>query len=255
MMSTTTKVLLGILGFVLLITLLIGYRVIFSTKTSNSQSSLTSTNTNLSAQSKSLPDFSATPSASTDERIKNLEYALGNLVTQVKSGSVSLGSQNSTSTSTSTENRLKAIEVAIVDLQTRIKALESNKVTTATTSTKSDSFIPLNWTGTTTSSDWTNITSQVISINPADYSGYKSMKFEVQIKLDGSGGKGYARLFNQDDNTAITLSEASADQSTPTWVSSGAFTLPSSRKSYYLQVKSTSNYQTIVQNAQIRVSY
>jgi hypothetical protein len=250
MMSTTTKVLLASLSMLILVSGIVAYKVFFPSKSSNP--SLTESSLNSITSS----GFVASPSATVDERLKNLEYAVGNLVTDIKSTGTGLGTTKTTTTTTALETRVKTLETSLLDIQARLKTLEANKTTTTTSSSsKSDSFIPLNWTGTTTSTDWTSITSQVISVNPADYSGYTAMKFEVQMKLDSTGGRGYARLFNQDDNSVITLSEASTDQSTTTWTSSGSFTLPSARKSYYLQIKSTTNYQTSVENAQLRVIY
>ena len=254
-LMSTTKILIGTLVFILLVCGIIAYKVFFPSNKTTLPEPVNNLSINSSSTTTpSTTGFVASPSASVSDRLKNLEYAVGNLVSDVKSGSTGLGSASNTASSVSLENRIKILETSVLDIQTRIKALEAAKTTSTTTST-SDSFIPLNWSGATTSTDWNSITSQVISINPADYPGYKSMKFEVQLKLSGTGGRGYARLFNQDDNTAVTLSEASSGEAVSTWVSSGSFTLPNIRKSYYLQIKSTNTYETQVQNAQIRVSY
>jgi len=240
----TTKILWIALGLVVLVAGLIGLKVWLGSKTTILPTTqITSFNDSV---------FVASPSASTDDRVKNLEYALGNLISQIKTTANPI----SKSTSTDLETRLKTLELSVTDLQGRVKILEGKTTTTTTTATtKSDSLIPLGWTGTTTSTDWTNISSQLISIDPGSYPGYLSMKFEVNLKTSSSGGRAYARLFNQDDNSAVTLSETSSDQTTSSWVSSGGFTLPTNRKSYYLQVKSTANNVASVQNAQIRVSY
>lgn len=189
------------------------------------------------------------------ERVRNLELAVAGIVAQIKSSSTT----PSSSTPVTAESRLKLLETTVADLQARVKTLEITKnitvTPTTTTTSKPSTYIPLGWSGTTTSSDWTSITSSEMSFNPNDFSGITSINFGATIKTSSSGGRAYVRIYNQTDNSVVSTSETSTDATVYTGALSGKFNLPSGRKTYYLQIKSTDNYQALVQDAWISVNY
>ncbi len=130
----------------------------------------------------------------------------------------------------------------------------SQTTTTTATTAKAPVYIPLGWIGSATSTDWSNVTGQEISIDPADYPGYKNVYFEVALRIF-QNGKAYARLQNKDDGTALLSSEVSTTATDYTWLTSAAFQLPGAKKTYRLQLKSLTGYSSDVQNARIKIVY
>lgn len=190
-------------------------------------------------------------SAPVEDRVKVLEEAL--TVALKKLGSFD---------SADTESRLKSLEKTVTDLQVQVGQLQQggSQTTTLTVtqapaqSSKSPVYIPLGWAGSSGGMSWTNVTSQTMTIDPADYSGYTSMQFEVSLRVYQGNGTAYARVANKDDGTAVTASEVSTNSGDYTWLSSGKFTLPG-KKTYALQLKTLTGYEAGVQNARIRVNF
>lgn len=245
--SLLTKILVGALVGILIIGGVVGSRIFF----------LSNTSTNETPQGALQAVPATTVSTSVlEERIRNLETSLAEVINVLKT---TTGKTINTPAQVSTlDSRVKTLETSVADLQVRVKALESGSKTTATTtstSTKSPTYIPLRWNNSTTSTEWGSVGSTEVSIAGADYPGYTSMVLEVSIKSSTSGNRAYARIFNKDDNSAVSASEASTDVAAFTLGTSSGFTLPSTRKTYYLQMKSASGVGAQIQDASIRVNY
>lgn len=194
------------------------------------------------------------PQTTLEERVRALEVALADVVSVLKS----VSPDQAVAGEATLDSRVKILETSISDLQSRLKILEGGSKSTAAqtqTAAKSPVYIPLRWVGSTTSSDWNHPGVAEISISGADYPGYSSMVLEVSIKSSNSGKRAYARLYNKDDNSAITTSEASTDVTAYTLASSSSFTVPGSRKTYILQMKSQDGVGAQIQDASIRVNF
>lgn len=201
-----------------------------------------------------------TPAASEaiDNRVKELEFAVTDLVSRV--GSLGPGD------STITADRIKKLEETINDIKSRVVTLEQAKTTptstststssqtSSSTSTKAPSYIPLSWTGDSKSTDWTSITGQEFTINPADYAGYKNIQFEISLRIF-QNGTAYARMEDKGAGTSILSSEVSTTATDYTWLTSSSFTLPSGSKTYRLQLKSLTGYNAQVQNARLKINF
>lgn len=198
---------------------------------------------------------SAAPTSSPLEgRVQALEEAVILLAQKVGSTAAS-DVIDKASSGNSYEERIKTLEATVNDLQGQITQLkQSSSQTTQTTSTnKAPLYIPLGWSGTTTSTNWTVISSQSMTIDPGDYPGYTSMQFEVSLRAYQGNGKAFARLSN-DDGTSIIASEVSITSGDYTWVSSSSSTLPG-KKTYKLELKSLTGYEAGAQNARIKVNF
>ncbi len=197
--------------------------------------------------------------ATDKERISSLENKIEVLERQVANPAIAIVSPiPKASSGASTDQRLGSLEVAAQSLQNQINLLKISGTTTQTTTTstgKSTDYIPLGWVGGISDQNWTSVTTQEITINAADYPGYKSMQFEVNLRIYQGNGTAYARLLNNSDGTGVSNSEVSTTSENYTWVSSSTFTLPSSQKTYRMQLKSTTGYEAGVQNARIKVNY
>ena len=191
-----------------------------------------------------------TKDSSVDERLKIIEDAITTLIKQVNS-------INNKQGPTSLDTKVPALQTTVSNLQNRINNLEKNnstsQSTTQTTSTnKSPLYIPLG-SGSSSNSEWANIDGTAISINPSDYPGYTSMQLETSLKVFQTG-TAYARLYNKDDGTG--QAEISTTSTSDTMVTSSTFTLPSSKKTYLLQLKGQiSGYASTATNARIKVNF
>lgn len=159
----------------------------------------------------------------------------------------------------STEARVSTLETKLSVLQKRIEQLEGKTGTTTTTQTttsKSPSYaFALGSSGGVTTQDWSSLSSLSVSLDPADFPGYKSFQLEVELQQFQGNGTAYGRLYNNTDKLAIFGSEVSTSSFNYTWVSSQSFSLPSSKKSYILQLKTTTGYTASANNFRIKVNY
>ena len=242
---TTNKIIIISVGSVILIALMIGIRVYIQSRATPSVAS--------NSQAVTPIEVASTTPSTLEDRVRELEFSLADIITQLKSVAPNL---KTSSTSKDLDNRVKTLEVSITDLQNRVKILESGKTTSTTTSSSKSSIqIPLNWSGSTTGVDWGGVGSGEIVINSADYPGATNFQFQVNIKTNTSGGRAYARIFNKDDNSSIGSSELSSDSTGYIFVTSGTFSMPNSRKTYYLQMKSSTDHEATVQSAWVKVNY
>lgn len=190
------------------------------------------------------------PGATTEDRVKELEDTVTELVAQVNK----LKSANSqTENSSSLDLRLKDVEANSTELKARVSALE--KATPAPASGgKSTVYIPLGAGGSWSDLDWNSLAEYEISLNPDSYPGYTGMYLEANFRLEESAGTGSVRLYNTTDGSAVSsqLDTTSTSFSLQTTLS---FKLPSGTKTYRLQVKSTQRKQVFIQSARIRVSF
>lgn len=196
---------------------------------------------------------------SVEGRVTTIEDALALLINRVNNLSPTTTQTATTPNQVSGDinSRVQSLENTVANLQVQINQLKGGETSPTTISgSRSPVYIPLGWNGSASTQDWSSVTSQSISIDPADYSGYTSMQFEANISVYQGNGTAYARLFNSTDALAIIPSEVSGKTDTPTWVSSATFQLPSTtKKTYVLQVKTTTGYASQVQNARIKVNF
>lgn len=171
----------------------------------------------------------------------------------------------------SIEEHTRLLESTIGVLQKRIENLEKlNKVTnpltasptpspTAQPSTtpvkKSPIYIVLGNEITTISQTYTTVDAYGVSLNPADFEGYKNVQLEAFLDVPEVIGTAYARIFNTTDNKDMGGSEVSTKSRDFVLLSSDGFLLDSGKKSYYLQIKSSDGRLINVKNARLRVNF
>lgn len=186
-----------------------------------------------------------------ESRFKLLEEATLALKDQIKG----LGG------SKDVEARLKTLETLITDLQQRLARLEQtpppplSQSPTQTTTKSPTIYIPLGSGGSTSDQNWLTIDTYEIGLDPANYPGYASMQFEVNMRLTQKVGTAYARLFNSSDNSAISSSEVSTTSDKFVLLTSSGFKLPSGSKTYKVQLKSSTSTEVQLQNARLRVNF
>lgn len=195
---------------------------------------LTPESPNPSATSSANPKPSSTP-------IKNLSAA------------------DSASKISTLENKIQTLENSISNLQSRLTQLEGTKTTTSTStqtsssSSKATQYIyALGYGGSSTATDWTEISTLNVTVDPSLYVGYTSMQLEAFIRVKDGNGQAFARLYSA--GSSVGSSELSTTSYQNTWVSSGNFTL-SSKKTYTFQVKSLTGYETFLENARLKINF
>ncbi|MDP3973399.1 MAG: hypothetical protein Q8P92_01065 [Candidatus Daviesbacteria bacterium] len=197
------------------------------------------------------------PDASLDDKVEILNDAMTTIVSEINSLKRAISSLQSQSV-TDLDNRLKAVEASLTELKIKVSALEGGQTTQTTTNqtttTNPPLYIPLSSGGQTKSQDYVTIETYQISLNPADYAGYKNMQLEVSIRRNQPGNTVYARLYNSTDGS-VTSSEVSTTSSTFVWLTSSGFSLASGTKTYVLQVKVGDGTDAFVQSARIKVNY
>ncbi len=211
-------------------------------------SNATSTSTGTSSL---LPSNTSTDD--TSRRLRDLEEAVALLTKKVTSITPAPSNSGANYTSSYSDTQIKSLQDTVVNLQKQIDDLKSSSTTT--TGSKADIYIPLGSGGSSTAQDWSTLEGYQVSLDPADYPGYKSMQLEVNAKLAQSTGTGYVRLYNVTGGSAVSSSDASTGASTYTLATSGAFTLPAGSKTYQLQLKTSQGFELYIQSARIKVNF
>lgn len=190
------------------------------------------------------------PQASLEDRVKSLEDLATKLVNQVNDLK-SKSSQPSSSTSSSSD-----LEGQVTELKARVSALEkATPAPAVATSSQASVYIPLgSGGGPWANTDWYSMPEYEVSLDPANYPGYKGMVLEVTFRLGEAAGTGSVRLYNATDGSAIS-GQLDTTSSTFTLKTAPSFTLPIGTKTYKLQVKSTANKDLFIQSARIKVNF
>lgn len=141
------------------------------------------------------------------------------------------------------EEKVDSLESSNSALLSKISKLESGKtaiqVQTVTVAKprKSPVLIPINPGGDINTTDWSNLTSGSITIDTADYPGYKNAYLIINLSVNVGQGKASARLVNPANSLAILGSEVSTASYTPVSLTSGSFNFPSGINTYTIQLK------------------
>lgn len=191
--------------------------------------------------------FIPQPQSSTDNRVKQLEEAVTLLVKKVN--------DLSAAKTPVVETRLKTLEDKVTVLQTQVSSPTQAPAVTPVAVKKAPVYIPLGSGGVRNDQDWWALSSYEISIDPSEYAGYTSMQMEVTMRLWETSGTAFARLYNYTDGKEIQNSEVNVTQDVATLATSYYFQLPTGKKTYRLQVKSTQGFNVELENARIKVNF
>jgi hypothetical protein len=107
--------------------------------------------------------------------------------------------------------------------------------------------------GSSSSTDWTDVNSAVIELNSANYSNLSRVIFEANLSI--VGGNAYARLKNKTTGQIIEISTVSHNNSTSTQKLSGSFGLTAGSNEYIVQLRSSSNEKVVLDGARLRLFY
>ncbi len=199
-----------------------------------------------SVQSSPIEVPKTLPGATLEDRVKSLEDTVKSLVQKVNA---------SPAPATSADSRLADAEAAITELKARVSSLENSSGTSQTsTSSKSTVYIPLGSGGQINSDNYSSLNTFQVSLDPAQYPGYKNMQLEVNMRLNQPGATLYARLYDNNTGSAVS-GEISTTSTSSTVISSSSFTLPSGSNTYVLQSRTSDGSQAFLDYARIKVNF
>lgn len=129
---------------------------------------------------------------------------------------------------------------------------QKNYTQTIITSSVKESLITLG-TGTNTSTDYENVPTTQVFIDPSKYGNIKSIKFEVSIAVPTANQFVYVRLYNITDKNPVWNSEMYMSGGPSVDLTSEPITLPEGRKLYVVQMKSQLKHLTNLNQARLRI--
>lgn len=136
------------------------------------------------------------------------------------------------------EDKVSTLESSNSSLLTKINSLESLKSNSSPVQggKKSPVLLPINPGGSVNSTTWTNLTSGSITVDPADYPGYKNAFLIINLSVNVGQGTAYAQLVNTVNTLAIIPSRVSTSSYFPVTLTSGPFKLPAGSNTYTIQL-------------------
>lgn len=158
------------------------------------------------------------------------------------------------------ETKVDTLESSSAALIQRISKLQSQnpgvKNAPPQTGKKSPVLFPINPGGNVDSTSWTNLTTGSITVNPADYQGYKNAYLIMNLSVYVGQGTAYAQLVNSQNGLAIIPSRVSTNSYQPVSLTSGPFQLPTGSNSYTVQMYTqVPGYPAQAGNSYLQITY
>ncbi|MDH5533061.1 MAG: hypothetical protein OEX81_01400 [Candidatus Pacebacteria bacterium] len=195
-------------------------------------------------ESDNTPEVKVTEDSEESEDLKKIKVEQGVLTALVEQFQDKLASLS---------KRLKLVEsnqAASTVSTTTTPAVTQPVVSTAPTIKEQTVYIG---SGSSSSTNWTDISSAVIELNSANYPNLSRVIFEANLSI--IGGEAYARLKNKTTGQVIEISEVSHNNSTPTQKLSGSFGLTAGSNEYIVQLRSSSSEKVVLDSARLRLFY
>jgi hypothetical protein len=139
---------------------------------------------------------------------------------------------------------------SLATLAGQIKTKTAAK-TTSSSSNKGETFIPL---GSTRGKNfnWTDTGMQAY-LDVSNYAGAKAVYFEASMSIPTANGKVFLRLVQANENLMVPGSEIWSETDKVKMVTSSAITLMPGNKLYKVQLKTSMDYEAIVDSARLRI--
>lgn len=146
--------------------------------------------------------------------------------------------------------------ISLIKQATEASGLGSSNLTNLSSptniSTQREFYIPLG-SGSTTKSDWDNLTATETVINPANYGNIKEAYFIASLSNPTQNGAVEAQLYNVTDKHLVWDSHIRMDGPTKQTITSNKITLDTGSKLYRVQLRSTLQFAASLDNAKIRI--
>ncbi len=115
-----------------------------------------------------------------------------------------------------------------------------------------ETYIPLG-TGTTSKTEWEDITSTDTTVDPSNYGTIGEAYFIASLKNPTQNGQVEAQLYNVTDKHPVWNSSVVLNGPLTQTITSPLITLDKGNKLYRVQLKSTLGYQVSLDNAKIKI--
>lgn len=113
-------------------------------------------------------------------------------------------------------------------------------------------YIPLG-SGSTTKSDWDDITATETLIDPANYGRIKEAYFIASLRNPTQNGMVEAQLYNVTDKHIVWDSHVQMNGPVSQTITSNKITLDGGAKLYRVQLRSTLQFAALLENAKVRI--
>ncbi len=182
----------------------------------------------------------------------NISPSPDQVTTQNSSNSLSANSQPITNNLSCPINCLSIIQNATKssNIGTANAPKISNQVNSPSQS--HETYIPLG-TGTTSKTDWEDITSTDTTLDPSNYVSIKEVYFIASLKNPTQNGSVVAELYNVTDKHPVWNSQVVMNGPVTQTITSPIITLDNGNKLYRVKLKSTLGYQVSLDNAKIKI--
>jgi hypothetical protein len=127
-----------------------------------------------------------------------------------------------------------------------------NQLSTTSKTSSKEYYIPLG-SGTSTQTDWSDVTGAQAYIDNSAYGRIKTATFEVTIQVPTGNQKVWVRLFNATDKHPVWYSDVAMEGTGPTLIISSPITLDPGKKLYLVQIKSQLGSITQINQARVHI--
>ena len=115
--------------------------------------------------------------------------------------------------------------------------------------------IPISASGTTTSTEWTDVAGSEISFNKINYKGFKKLYFQANLGSDAGDRKAFARLYDATNGVGIQGSDVFSSSTTLAFVQSGEINPFGGELKVRVQIKGLNGNLVSISNPRIVVKY
>lgn len=106
--------------------------------------------------------------------------------------------------------------------------------------------------GETIKNEWEDVAGTDVYVNTANFASIKETYFEVSMHIPTKNGLMSARLYNVTDKHPVWYSDVWTDQDKSTFLAA-KISLDSGNKLYRVQVKTSLEYQSLLDSARIKI--
>lgn len=138
--------------------------------------------------------------------------------------------------------------IATISAQTKTVTVTQN-----TTQKNGTTYIPLDGSSSTLSTDWVDVTASDVYIKGEDYGSNPYISFEASLKAGHEGGKAFVRLLDETNGIAVDGSELSSSATSYSQVSTGNLPFWRGNNLYRVQIKSLDNQMVYFTSGRVKI--
>lgn len=148
------------------------------------------------------------------------------------------------------------VEEAVAELSLELKATSSKQVVQSTPKPQAKTtqvfYVPVGSSGSTTKTDWADLSNTDFFFNSGEYGTLKDAKWSLNIKIF-QNGQAFARLFDVTHGVAVPGSEISTTSYSYSLVESDSLKFLQGKNVYRVQMKSLTGYEASFDSGKIKI--